>query len=68
MKKCTDEKFWSKLTKKEIIHLVIDAGIKDVDGLNLTVASHEEHRKKGDFEPCWDCKSIARKLNMIEDQ
>jgi hypothetical protein len=66
MQNCKDHKFWKKLNKKEIIHLLIDGGIENLADLNRTFTGQEVSRVRG-FEPCWECKQIARKLRMTED-
>ena len=54
------------LTKKELEHLIKDANCKTKDQFQNNINKHEEWRKEfPESEPCWICKTIAKKLNMF---
>ena len=54
------------LTTKELKHLAKDAGCFTKQQFQDTINMHEYWRKKDpEFsDPCWDCKFIAKKINM----
>lgn len=66
-KPCKDTRFFHKLTKKEILHL-LDCEVKDLPTLNSTFEAHNNLRVLSDHnpgsEPCWTCRGIADKLKM----
>ena len=53
-----------KLTKGQLIHLM-EAGVCDWGGLIRTVKFQQRIRDKGDLDPCFECKLIAKKLGII---
>lgn len=62
-------KTWkSKLTKRELRHLRVVAGVTTKASLahnfNEQVKMRNETRGEGIVEPCFECKSIAIKLGM----
>ena len=55
----------SKLTKKELRHLRVTAGVTTLSGAERNFASQLKMRREQDvIETCWDCKCIARKLGF----
>jgi hypothetical protein len=54
----------SKLTKKELRHLRVDAGVTTLSAAKRNFELHVKMRGETDVEPCWDCKNIARKLGL----
>jgi len=54
----------SKLTKKEIKHLRVDAGVTTLGGAERNFAAQLEMRGDSELEPCWTCKHIAWKLGF----
>ena len=54
----------SKLTKKELKHLRVGAGVTTLAGAKRNFEGQAKMRRDGTMfsEPCWDCKNIARKL------
>lgn len=58
-------KWQDKLTAKERKHLRIVAGVRTLAGVKTTLMKQKEMREEdGSFEPCWDCRTIARKLDL----
>ena len=57
------EKELNKLTKKELLHLVCWM-LPTID-IEASIKSNQRHQKKMDID-CWECKSIARKLDIKE--
>ena len=58
-------KWHKKRTIKELKHLKGVGGVTTLKGAKDTFAAQLQQRK--DYpgtEPCWTCKSIARKLNL----
>jgi hypothetical protein len=60
-----------KLTFAEEWHLRNEAGVKDLEGMKRTAASHAEMRRGEQVggrrffgEPCWICRGICRKLGL----
>jgi len=56
-------KGWKKLTKKERNHL-IEQGCHGTALFQLTINEQQKMRDRGEQEPCYDCKFIAKKLGM----
>ena len=54
----------SKLTKKELTHLRVDAGVTTLAGAERNFAEQLKMRAVDNWEPCGDCKMIARKLGF----
>lgn len=56
------------LNKTELNHLSVVAKCRTKAQFQHTINDQEKKRKENNFdprlEPCWDCKNIARKLNM----
>jgi len=59
------EKKVRKLKKEEILHLMLDAGIKDLEGMRKTVVANLQNMAKNDEVLCFDCMRIAKKLGML---
>lgn len=61
---------WKRgLTKEERKHLHQVAKCTTLAAFKETVEYQEKRRKEcpgPQYEPCWDCKSIARKLGLID--
>lgn len=57
----------NKLTKKELVHL-IEKGQPDhaLDDFKVMRTRQRASREKDGFEPCWECRFIARKLGLEE--
>lgn len=56
------KKLLNKLKKDEIIHLMVDANVHSLTGLERNFKGMVKDRKRQETEPCWDCKAIAIKL------
>ena len=62
------------LTKKEQKHLTesgigsMDAMKRQVAHMQKLVAQDKEAGREGVSFPCWDCKFIARKLNLWTEE
>lgn len=59
----------SKLTKAELKHLRVTAGVTTLSGAERNFAGQLKMRQEQEgeehvIEPCWDCKCIARKLGF----
>ncbi len=54
----------NKLTKIEILHLLVDVGCTSPKSFKRTRLQHKEDRAKFGCEPCWTCNDIARKLKL----
>lgn len=56
-----------KLTKKELKHLRVDANVRTLAAFRRTFEAHEQMRNGEEFrfEPCFECKTIARKLGFL---
>ncbi len=52
-----------KLKKEDLKHLK-KFGMITFALIEKTVAVQKTHRAESEFEPCYDCKSIARKLGL----
>ncbi len=55
------------LTKAEMKHLTNDAGCNTKTAFQSTINSQQRARERDPdprVEPCWDCRSIARKLEI----
>lgn len=52
---------WVKLTPEEKQHLA-DMGVKEGEDLELLFKAQDEVRTIYHMEPCWECKTIARRL------
>jgi len=59
------EKKVRKLKKEEILHLMLDAGIKDLEGMRKTIVSNLQNIAKHDEPLCFECMHIAKKLDML---
>ena len=65
-------KWQDKLTKNELAHLRRDAGVRSLMAAKRSFAKQAEMRKESDkaglppgiAEPCWECRTIARKLGI----
>jgi len=55
---------WTKLTPEEKNHLINTGGLTEGQDLEAFFDAQDEIRAKYHMEPCWDCKSIARKLGF----
>ncbi len=55
-----------KVTKAERVHVRKIAGCFSLEAFKKSAAKQREMRKvsKSGLEPCWECKSIARKLGL----
>lgn len=61
----TADNWKEKLNKKELIHLMV-SGVHDFEGLKRTFEGQAEDRRNfPSMEPCFECKAIAEKLEMI---
>ena len=59
-------KTWkSGLTKSELRHLKVDAGVTTKASFQHTINEQQKMRDTGGSEPCWTCKSIAKKIGMV---
>ena len=54
------------LTKAEMKHLTKGADCRTKQQFQNTINTHEKQRKENpkNPDPCWDCRFIAKKLNM----
>lgn len=55
---------FGKLTKKEMKHLREEAGVRTLSAFKVTAAAQKQMRDNGQFEPCYECKNIARRLGL----
>jgi|TARA_Y100000310_G_scaffold266155_1_gene277537 hypothetical protein len=46
-------------------HITVEAGCNTLKDMRRNFAFHAEERLKGNNEPCYHCKEIARKLGML---
>lgn len=57
---------WNKLTKKELVHIIQyvpeQSFLEQFRQLRARQVKIQEG--KGDCEPCWDCRIIAKKLGI----
>ena len=56
------------LTKAEMKHLSVDAGCRTQAQFQNTINVQKKTRDADSdprIEPCWDCRSIAKKLEMV---
>jgi hypothetical protein len=56
--------YWKDLTKKEKKHLKEQEIATLRDFKSLAEKQKDMRLRNSDIEPCWDCKSIARKLGL----
>ena len=54
---------WDELTKEERAHLT-EYGMSTLDAFKKGAANQKEWRDAGKSEPCYECKAIAKKLNI----
>ncbi|MHC1728991.1 MAG: hypothetical protein AB9866_23825 [Syntrophobacteraceae bacterium] len=54
-----------KLTRAELAHLRETTNGMTLESCKRNVAAYQEVRAKGEPEPCWTCKAIARKLGLM---
>ena len=63
-------KGWKKLKKSELKHLT-EMGCNHTERFQKTIDHQEGIRIKDNrnpvLEPCWDCKTIAKKLGMTPE-
>ena len=57
-----------KLTDAEINHLKVTGNCTGPESMMRTFLVQAEDRKKSPIEPCWECKAIARKLGLLEEE
>jgi hypothetical protein len=65
-----NRKSWKdKLTKKELDHLRKDANVRTLASAKTTFEEHERMRRANPdgIEPCLTCKTIARKLGLLDE-
>lgn len=51
-----------KLTKKELKHIKAH-GMTSMKTIKSTLM-HQKKSREDSYEPCWDCRGIARKLGL----
>lgn len=60
-------KKWRALTKKQREHVKVDAGCRTLEQLAHTIRWQRCYEDKHGEVPCWDCKDIARVLEIPEE-
>ena len=62
---------WPKelnLKRWEKEHLEVTAGCTGPESMMRTFLAQAEDRRKSKFEPCFECKAIAKKLELLEEE